>query len=207
MPATVLVSQKEQERLDLERLERVAAGGFRGFGEALLALKEIHDRGLYRLVSPYWRDYLVARFTLWGGKRRVNQLVSAATIFSATPAGTVVPTSETQVRPLAGRPVAEAAAVWQEATQGGRAASGARVQAVLDQMDQLPDDLPPQEKLRHIRDEEERSDRLRDRLDRATAVAKIVKLAGRCQALHGLLANEGEADRLLGRYLQAVGAP
>jgi hypothetical protein len=51
----------DPDRLELERLERLAAEGQEVFDRALL---RIHDEGLYRASHPTWDDYLSERWSM-----------------------------------------------------------------------------------------------------------------------------------------------
>lgn len=94
-------------------LEKKAWRGFRGFQETMLALQEIYNRELYKLVADNWSAYLKTRLAEWGEKRRVNQLRAAFAVFAnVAKVGTVVPTSEAQLRPLVGVSADEQRSAW-----------------------------------------------------------------------------------------------
>jgi hypothetical protein len=121
-----------KDQKDLKSLESRARRGFRGWSETLLALREIHGRQLYRLVSPDWRQYLRDRFALWGEKRRVNQLITATEIFLALDPASPAPTSEAQTRALAALPPDIQRELWSQATAAGDSPTAAELERVVD---------------------------------------------------------------------------
>jgi hypothetical protein len=142
---------------ELLRLERQVKAGLRGFQKTMLSLKEIFDRQLYTLICDDWRDYLRQRFAEWGEKRRVNQLIAAFPIFAnIANAGTVVPTSEAQVRVLASQPENVQRAAWDAAIQSS-ADGNPRAQDVRKALERLTDNEAAGEKLRRIQVEENRA--------------------------------------------------
>jgi hypothetical protein len=102
--------------------ERVITGGLKTFIETGEALAWISEARLY-LLGGYqtFADYCERRWDM--SKSRAYQLISAAEVVAALPAGGPVPSNEAQARELAQVPdPEERAAAWQEAVQesGGK---------------------------------------------------------------------------------------
>lgn len=102
-----------------DRLELVVDEGVKASMavlEAGKALHELRERELFRATHRTWATYVEERFRIT--RRRADQMVSFAGLHAAVEeTGTRVPDSvgETAVRPLAGLPVEEQVAAFQEA--------------------------------------------------------------------------------------------
>jgi hypothetical protein len=108
------LAQTETERL--AALEDVIELGFQSFIEVGAALFEIRSTRLYRETHRTFEDYLHDRWNM--SRQRAHQLIEAAEV--AVNLSTVVdtpPTSERQLRPLAGLEPDRQRAVWTAATK------------------------------------------------------------------------------------------
>lgn len=126
VPREVLSSD---EMIDLDRHEQVIQKGLVGFIEVGSALLAIREQRLYRGAFVTFDDYCRTR---WGmSKTHANRLVAASEIATQmTPIG-VIPTSESQIRPLAEVEPVDRPKVWQEAVEatGGKPTAKAVQQA------------------------------------------------------------------------------
>jgi phage N-6-adenine-methyltransferase len=88
-----------EERNELERCEIVIKQGLETFVEVGTALMTIRNKKLYRFSFLTFEDYCRNR---WGMARNyANKMISASEVISnISPLGTIVPTTESQARPL-----------------------------------------------------------------------------------------------------------
>lgn len=129
----------QQEQADLNRLEQTVQQNIDSFWILAESLTEIRDRRLYRRHAQNGRPYTFDAYCIerWGFREsRGRQITDAFKVKVAVTDcnGFPSPTSEAQVRPLAGVPAPVSQAVWREAsreTPGGRPPSGDRVKAAL----------------------------------------------------------------------------
>lgn len=128
----------EQERL--EQLEEVIEQGLNSSFRAGLALKEIRDKRLYKIEFANFETYLRKR---WGLSRTyANHMISAQQIRDElTAIAVILPTTESQVRPLSKLKSKEKRAeAWDmavEAAQNGdkqRQPTAAIVQAAVEEL-------------------------------------------------------------------------
>jgi hypothetical protein len=106
-PARHMLSQAEASRLI--DLEKIIEAGRETFVHVGLALQEIKDNRLWRFKWQSFEDYCLQRFDF--GRRRANQMIAAAEIHSdlsrqisssgSGSASDSLPTTESQIRPLA----------------------------------------------------------------------------------------------------------
>jgi hypothetical protein len=126
--------EKERHRLEL-KVERA-------FYESGSALREIRDRRLYRVTHP--GDFIgYCRDRFGKTKQSVNYLIAAAEVFenlTTTISCRVLPTSETQVRDIAGFPPQKQIEIWNEATEsyGGKAAPRRVVKGIVERLKEKP---------------------------------------------------------------------
>jgi len=124
----------------LSTCEAVIERGLKTFYEVGAALAEIRDARLYRQSHGTFEDYCRER---WGmTRRRANQLIEATSIYDTIgDLGTMVPTSERQIRPLAGLTPTEQAEVWQIAVDTAPNGRLTAAHASLSQLAPLTDVL------------------------------------------------------------------
>lgn len=127
--------EKERHRLEL-KVERA-------FYEAGSALREIRARRLYRVTHPNdFIGYCRARFGKT--KQAVNYLIAAADVFenltTTTNSCRILPTSETQVRDIAGFPAQKQVEIWNEAIEasGGKVAPRRVVKGIVERLKEKP---------------------------------------------------------------------
>ena len=127
--------EKERHRLEL-KVERA-------FYEAGSALREIRDRRLYRATHP--NDFIgYCRDRFGKTKQAVNYLIAAADVFenltTTTNSCRVLPTSETQVRDIAGFPAQKQVEIWNEAIEayGGKVAPRRVVKGIVERLKEKP---------------------------------------------------------------------
>jgi hypothetical protein len=97
-----------------QELEVVIERGVGTFLEVGAALAEIKETRLYETTHSTFAAYCRER---WGwGPNYAGKLIASATVAQRL-AGTIVPTSETQVRPLTTLPPEQQLAAWQEAVE------------------------------------------------------------------------------------------
>jgi len=111
-----------EEEADRQRLEMKVE---RAWDEAARALRELRDRRLYRNSHKAWEEYCLDRF---GFKRHAANLkIAASSVFEnlVTKSHQILPTKETQVRPLTKLEPEEQCSVWQQAVEraGGKVPS------------------------------------------------------------------------------------
>jgi len=140
-PVEVVEELSLEEEADRQRLELTVERGFYHSGKALTQLR---DRRLYRSTHQKFEDYCQERF----GMKRIyaHYLIKAAIVFdnlssSCSQFVNILPTSESQCRPLIKLEPDEQHQVWSEAVEmaGGKAPSARivkdavlRHQAVVD---------------------------------------------------------------------------
>jgi hypothetical protein len=112
----------EFEQADFFACEEVLGTGWDGFVQCGLALARIRDGRLYREQYNTFEDYCRDKWQY--GRRYVNQLISAAQVFTYLGANRSQkkPEHETQVRPLVGLTGEQVVAAWELAVQ--KAGSG-----------------------------------------------------------------------------------
>jgi hypothetical protein len=95
-----LTPLSEAERDDLHRLEGIVRRGIETFLEVGRALKEIHDRKLYRASHRSFHAYVSGHFGM--ERAHAHRLVqSAAVVANLSPMGDIpMPVNERQIRPL-----------------------------------------------------------------------------------------------------------
>jgi phage N-6-adenine-methyltransferase len=131
----------------LTALEQTIERGLQTFVDVGTALLEIRDTRLYRQGSKTFEDYCRER---WGMQRHyANRLISAAEVtVNLVPMGTILPTSERQVRPLTALDVDLQREAWQRAidTAPNGKITAAHVASVVDSLtaddDDEPEELP-----------------------------------------------------------------
>jgi len=102
--------------MDYLACEEVSDSGWSTYVQAGLALATIRDRRLYRQECTTFEEYCRSRWEY--GRRYVNQLISAAQVFTSLGAnGSQTPTHERQVRPLVGLTAEQAQLAWDKAVQ------------------------------------------------------------------------------------------
>lgn len=108
------------EAAELDKCEAMILRGLQTFLEVGMALMTIREHRLYRAQHATFDDYLAERWDF--GSRQAQRLMAAAGIVENIKAerarsahATPLPTSESQVRPLAGLSAAEQFSVWDEA--------------------------------------------------------------------------------------------
>jgi hypothetical protein len=155
LPIAPLTTEEESERLHLERKVE------RAFYEAGMALMELRDRRLYRSTHATFEDYCRDRFNYT--RRRPYQLIEAAIVYDnlidkcakilhmrASHLGSpqvldlpVLPTKESQARPLSQLDPQEQPLAWEIAVEeaGGKVPTGRIVKDVVQRIKDR--DRPP----------------------------------------------------------------
>ena len=129
----------EQEALERHRLELKVE---RAFYEAAIALKELHERKLYRSTHSRFDHYCRDRFGF--SQQNADLLIRAAGVIDNLKVTTIgcnfLPTSERQVRPLSTLEPNEQRQVWQQAVEaaGNRVPSGRIVKSIVMQLKEKP---------------------------------------------------------------------
>lgn len=123
--------EKERHRLEL-KVERA-------FYEAGTALRELRDKRLYRSTHRTFEEYCRERF----GMQRAYpyRLIDAATVVdNLSPIGDILPTTESQCRPLARLDMDEQCEVWQQAVceAGGKVPTGRIVKDIVQRLKEKP---------------------------------------------------------------------
>jgi hypothetical protein len=138
--STQIEELTEDEEKERHRLESKVE---RAFYESGSALREIRDRRLYRVTHP--ADFIgYCRDRFGKTKQAVNYLIAAAEVFENLTATTiscrVLPTSETQVRDIAGFPPQKQIEIWNEATEsyGGKVAPRRVVKGIVERLKEKP---------------------------------------------------------------------
>lgn len=118
-------------------LETTIERGLQTFVDVGLALMEIRDARLYRADYGTFEEYCRER---WGWTRRhTNRLIASAEVVdNLGPIGPILPSTESQARPLAALPPDLQRDVWSEAldTAPNGKVTAAHVQGVVDRMTQ-----------------------------------------------------------------------
>ncbi|WP_250126325.1 hypothetical protein [Chroococcidiopsis sp. CCMEE 29] len=128
----VLEELTQQEADDRHRLEVKVE---RAFYEAALALRELHDRKLYRSTHSRFDHYCRERFGF--SQQNADLLIRAARVIDNLKVTTIgcnfLPTSERQVRPLTKLGPDEQREVWQQAVEqaGNKVPSGRIVKSLV----------------------------------------------------------------------------
>jgi len=136
-PVEVVEELSPEEEADRQRLELKVE---RAFFEAGLSLRELRDRRLYRSTHKSWEEYCQGRFGFT--RHAANFKIAASGVFEnlvtksyhldgvdeadeemVTKSYQILPTKETQVRPLAKLDSEEQRQIWKQAVE----ASGGRV--------------------------------------------------------------------------------
>lgn len=120
------------EQNELERCEVVIKQGLETFIEVGTALMTIRDKRLYRANHATFEDYCRG---VWGMARNyANKMIAAAQVVQNLELGTIVPTTESQARPLAGLEPEVQRAAWVEVVEThGDNITAAKVQQVVEQ--------------------------------------------------------------------------
>lgn len=133
--AEVVEELSEQEEAERHRLELKVE---RAFVEAGWALQELRDRRLYRNTHNSFEDYCRDRFGM--NRSRSYQLIDAATVFdNLTECPQIVdilPTNESQCRPLIQLEPDEQREAWQQAVKAvdGKVPSGRIVKSIVQRL-------------------------------------------------------------------------
>jgi hypothetical protein len=131
MGDTKALTAKETERLLL--CEVTIEKGLETFIEVGLALVEVRESKLYRFKFGTFEEYCEKRWQMTA--RRARQICAGAEVVANLRPGPPLPTSERQVRPLAGLPATEQREVWKDAVAAapaGEAPTGKQVQEAVD---------------------------------------------------------------------------
>jgi hypothetical protein len=131
MGDTKALTAKETERLLL--CEVTIKKGLETFIEVGLALVEVREAKLYRFKFGTFEEYCEKRWQMTA--RRARQICAGAEVVANLRPGPPLPTSERQVRPLAGLPAAEQREVWKDAVAAappGEAPTGKQVQEAVE---------------------------------------------------------------------------
>ncbi len=138
--ATKIEELTEDEEKERHRLESKVE---RAFYESGSALREIRDHRLYRVTHP--TDFIgYCRDRFGKTKQSVNYLIAAAEVFenltTTTISCRVLPTSETQVRDMAGFPPQKQIEIWNEAIEsyGGKVAPRRIVKGIVERLKEKP---------------------------------------------------------------------
>ena len=129
-----LTEDEEQER---HRLELKVELGFR---EAIIALKNLRDKKLYRSTYRTFEEYVVNRF----GMQRAHayRLVNAAVVVeNLSPIGDILPTTESQCREVAKLPTAnQQREAWRQLlnSTGGKVPSAKEVKGIVNRLKEKP---------------------------------------------------------------------
>jgi hypothetical protein len=107
-----------QNKEALEQLEDIIRKGQHTFVEVGRALMEIRDRGLYRDVLGYetFEAYCKERWDM-GRQYAYRMIASAETIKYLSPIGDIIPTTESQARPLTKLEPEQQKEAWQKAVE------------------------------------------------------------------------------------------
>jgi len=123
------------ERKELDELEERIERGIKTFVDVGLALMEIRDRRLYRQDFDTFEGYCQNR---WGFVRRqADRLIEAANIVeNLRPIGLILPSVESQARPLTSLPLDQQIQAWKVAvdTAPETGITAAHVQKVVDEI-------------------------------------------------------------------------
>ena len=142
--STVISTQIEELTEDEEKeRHRLESKVERAFYESGSALREIRERRLYRVTHP--ADFIgYCRDRFGKTKQAVNYLIAAAEVFenllTTTISCRVLPTSETQVRDIAGLTPQEQIEIWNEAIEsyGGKVAPRRVVKSIVERLKEKP---------------------------------------------------------------------
>jgi hypothetical protein len=124
-----LTEEEEKERHRLEvKVERA-------FYEAGTALRGLRDKKLYRSTHRTFEEYCHERF----GMQRAYpyRLIDAASVVNnLSPIGDILPTTESQCRPLARLEIHHQREVWQQAVEkaGGKVPTGRIVKGIIERL-------------------------------------------------------------------------
>ena len=135
--ATVQLEElTEDEEKERHRLERKVE---RAFYEAGTALRGLRDQKLYRSTHRTFEEYCYERF----GMQRAYpyRLMDAASVVdNLSPIGDILPTTESQCRPLARLEINNQCEVWQQAVEeaGGRVPTGRIVKSIVERLKEKP---------------------------------------------------------------------
>ncbi len=135
----VLEELTEQEAAERHRLELKVE---RAFYEAAMALRELHDRKLYRSTHSRFDHYCRDRFGF--SQQNADLLIRAARVIDnlkvTTNGCNFLPTSERQVRPLTKLEPDEQRQTWQQAVKaaGNKVPSGRIVKDIVERLKKKP---------------------------------------------------------------------
>lgn len=108
------VDLSESETTRLQECEAVIERGIKTFVDVGLALMEIRDTRLYRQTYSTFEDYCRDRWRMQ--RAYAYRLIGAAEVVTnLSPIGDILPTTETQARPLSSLPPEVQPLVWQVA--------------------------------------------------------------------------------------------
>lgn len=107
--------------------EAIIAAGLKTFIDVGVRLATIRDKRLYRGDYATFEAYCEGRWSF--SDRRARQLIDAALVVTALPAGTIVPVTESQARELSGLNPAQAATVMRVAHRHDGAVTASVIRA------------------------------------------------------------------------------
>lgn len=119
----------------------------RSFYQAVLALRELHTRKLFRSTHSRFDYYCRERFGF--SQQNADLLIRAAGVIDnlkvTTNGCNFLPTSERQVRPLTKLTADEQRQVWEEAVEevGGKVPSGSLVKSIVERLKERDTTPPP----------------------------------------------------------------
>lgn len=212
MKNTTLADREPLSKAECARLaalERKIKAGIKTFREVGESLAEILEQRLYRGAYASFAEYLEQRWDI--GKSHGYRLIAAAAAAEAvSPVGDIQPTSERQLRELAGLPPEEQRKVWGEATAGGAPPTADRLRELIDKGrgGQRPAEslagLDTSSKLRRVGEAERREIRQASRGEDADRRRQLQHLATRRLArIHaGLVEAAEDLDLFLDVYLR-----
>ena len=160
-------------RKRLDELERTIERGLQTFVNVGNALREIRDDGLYGVEHDTFEKYCRAR---WGFEPNyARRLMAGAEVtenLRAVPIGTVLPTTESQARPLTKLDPEDQSVAWELAVE--KAGDGKVTAAIVEQaVAELSDD-PPTTEVHTMKSKDPRPQILRDA---ARSIRKAKKLS------------------------------
>lgn len=132
--ATETIALTEPEQQQLSVLEDTIHRGLETFVQVGSAFAVIRDGRLYRATHRTFEDYCRDRWEM--ARQQANRLIAAAeAVRNLEPIGSILPTSESQVRPIAHLEPDDQREVWQQAvdTAPNGKVTAAHVQNVVDE--------------------------------------------------------------------------
>lgn len=140
----VIEALTDEEAADRHRLELKVE---KAFYQAAFALRELHERKLYRSTHSRFDHYCRDRFGF--SQQNADLLIRAAEVIDNLKVTTIgcnfLPTSERQVRPLTKLNPDEQRQIWEEAVTeaGGRVPSGRIVKSIVERLQERNTTPPP----------------------------------------------------------------